>query len=321
MNPNLSHNQDHAISIDGFSLTYALSDPESVRTICDRLIDLNEDDQFNGSTIRRGDRYQYRFSIPLPINDPVPTGSLVIEAGARFPGIADLRIDFKPVKTGPNGILDVIALLDLITPAGGEHIITNGTFTRYDIAIDIWGQSVDEVLVFSKRSQKHGVYTNRKGIPETVYMGTVRSDRTVAYSKIHKSTGKSSLRIERRMRRRCKGHDLPHMLDPFRVVQLVHTRLLMPALDGLVPQMFFDSVRLRGLNRVLPALSLVQRRTIKAVLNDPAKSLLPSTAQIWTGWCHLLENSGLGFLITDRSVGAPLIPDQMTSADERAVGT
>jgi hypothetical protein len=68
--------------------------------------------------------------------------------------IADLRIDFKPAKTGPNGLSDVIVLLDLITPFGGRHFITNGTLTRYDIAIDLWGGSVDQVLVLSKRSQR-----------------------------------------------------------------------------------------------------------------------------------------------------------------------
>jgi len=306
--------QGYAILIDGFSLTYVLSDPEAVRVVCDCLIDLNEDDQFKASTIRRGDRYQYRFKIPLPINHPIPTGSLVIEAGARFPGIANLRIDFKPTKTGPNGISDVIALLDLITTVGGQNILTRGTFTRYDIAIDIWGESVDDVLVFSKRSQKHGVYTNRRGIPETVYMGTVRSDRTVAYSKIHKSTGQMSLRIERRMRRRCIGHDLSDLPDPFRVVQLIHTQSLLPLLDGLIPQMFFDSVRLRGLNRVLATLPATQRRAIKAVLNDPQQSLLPSTAQIWSGWHRLLCDSGIGFLLSEDA--ASLVPDAPTSANE-----
>jgi len=306
--------RDYAISCDGFSLTYSVSNPETVRIICDCLFDLNEHDQFKGSTIKRGDRYQYRFKIPLPINHPVPTGTLVIEAGAKLTGIADLRIDFKPAKTAPNGISDMIAVLDLATPMGGQHIITNGTFTRYDIAIDIWDETVDEVLVFSKRAQKHGVYTNRRGIPQTVYMGTVRSDRTVAYSKSHKSTGQNSLRIERRIRRRCIGRDLPDMLDPFRVVQLVHTQSIMPLLDGLIPQMFFDSVRLRGLNRVLATLPSAKRRAVKAVLNDPAMSLLPSTAQIWAGWHQLLRDSGLGFLLVDDA--APLVPGPTTSVNE-----
>jgi hypothetical protein len=308
LNADQNHlNQAYNISIDGFSITFVEHQPDVVAFICNHLIGLYEDHQFKGATFKAGRRYRYRFVVPLPIDDPNPTGSLLIEAGARLPGIADLRIDFKPAKTGLNGLSDVIALLDLITPFGGQHFITNGTLTRYDIAIDLWGGSVDEVLVFSKRSQKNGVYTDRNGCPETVYMGTPRSNRTVAYTKLHKTTRKQSLRIERRMTR------WPAISDPFQVVQLVHTQTILPLLDGLIPQQFFDSVRIRGLNRVLATLPAEQRKGIKGILRDPAQSLLPSTAEIWKGWPHLLEHSGLGFLLNPTtsevpSDEVPLIP-------------
>jgi hypothetical protein len=55
----------------------------------------------------------------------------------------------------------------------------------------------------------------------------------------------------------------------------------------------------RGLKRVLAILPRAQRRKIKAILNDPAKSLLPSTEDIWGGRHELLAASGLGFLIPD----------------------
>jgi hypothetical protein len=314
VNPDQNPNQTCSISIDGFAMTFVEPDLDAVATICGHLIELSTNGWLKGSTIKSGRRYRHRLTIPLPINDPKPTGSLMIEAGARLPGIADLRIDFKPAKTGPNGISDVVALLDLITHLGGQHFITNGTLTRYDIAIDLWGGSVDEVLVFSKRSQKNGVYTDRNGCPETVYMGTPRSNRTVAYTKIHKPSLRQSLRIERRMTRRCKGHEWPAISDPFQVVQLVYTQSILPLLDKLIPQQFFDSVRIRGLNRVLATLPSKQRKAIKAALNDPAQSLLPSTAQIWTGWHHLLEKTGLGFLLTSvthevPSDEVPLIPN------------
>jgi hypothetical protein len=86
------------------------------------------------------------------------------------------------------------------------------------------------------------------------------------------------------MTRRCKGHEWPAIADPFHLVQLVRTESILPLLDGLIPQQFFDSVRIRGLNRVLISLPTKQRKAIKAVLNDPAQSLLPSTEQIWSGW-------------------------------------
>jgi hypothetical protein len=320
LKPDQNRNETYAISIDGFSQTFRESNSNNVVTICNHLIELSEDSQFKESTIKSGRRYRHRFAIPLPINHPNPTGSLLIEAGARFPGIADLRIDFKPTKTGPNGFSDVIALLDLITPLGGHHFISNSTLTRYDIAIDLWGGSVDQVLVFSKRSQKNGVYTDRNGCPQTVYMGTPRSNRTVAYTKTHKVTGQGSLRIERRLTGRCIGHEWPAIADPFRVVQLVHTQSILPLLGGLIPQQFFDSVRIRGLNRVLTTLPAAQRKAIKSVLGDPAQSLLPSTETIWSGWPQLLEESGLGFLLTAGARDVPSDSDYLTLANY-AVGS
>jgi hypothetical protein len=305
----------YTISIDGFSITFNETDPVIVALICESLLDLGKDPQFKNSIIKAGSRYQYRFTIRLPINHVKPTGFLLIEAGARLSGIADLRIEFRPAKTGPNGIQDVIALLDLITPYGGQHYIKYGTFTRYDIAIDLWGHSVDEVMAFSKRAQKLGVYTNRQGCPETVYMGSPRSNRSVAYTKIHKATGKQSLRIERRMKRRCVGFEFPFIADPFDVVRLVHTRSVLPHLTGVIPQLFFDSARLRGLNRVLALLPTAQQKAIKQVLEDPAQSMLPSTTEIWTGWAQLLEDNGLGFLIAQAEADASLVPD-LPSVDE-----
>jgi hypothetical protein len=73
----------------------------------------------------------------------------------------------------------------------------------------------------------------------------------------------------------------------------------------------FDSARIRGLNRVLWTLPGEQRKAIKSVLDDPAQSLLPSTAQIWRGWHQLLEISGLGFLLSHEVPfsGVLLFPD------------
>jgi hypothetical protein len=163
-------------------------------------------------------------------------------------------------------------------------------------------------MAFSNRAQKHGVYTNRNGNPETVYMGAPRSNRSVAYTKVHKATGRQSLRIERRLKKRCRGYELPYIPDPFSVVRLVHTESVLPFLDGVIPQLFFDSARLRGLYRVLPVLPPSQQRAIKALLKDHTQSMLPSTTEVWIRWPHLLEDSGLGFLLQGEHVSlAPAV--------------
>ena len=86
------------------------------------------------------------------------------------------------------------------------------------------------------------------------------------------------------------------------------------------PTTVFRHVRIRGLNRVLTTLPAAQRKAIKSVLGDPAQSLLPSTETIWSGWPQLLEESGLGFLLTAGARDVPSDSDYLTLANY-AVGS
>jgi hypothetical protein len=100
---------------------------------------------------------------------------------------------------------------------------------------------------------------------------------------------------------------------------MVHTDSLLPFLDG-IPHLFFDSVRVRGFTHVVATLPPGQGRAIKVVLKNSAQSQLPSTDEVWRTWPQLLIDSGFGCLVANRPDEAPLVPDQMTSADETAGG-
>ena len=317
---NQDHHHDHeepySIVIDGYSQTLVEPDPNTVTLICGCLVDLVNNNEIQGSNIKPGSRYRYRFTVPLPINDCYRTGSLMIEAGARLPGIADLRIEFKPAKTESNGVADVIALLDSITPFGGQHFITNGVVTRLDIAIDLSGVTVPDVIIYSEGTRKSAVYCDRRGQPETLYIGTPRSNRTICYTKLHKETGRRFLRIERRLKRRWLGHELPAMEDPFRKLHLVHIDSFLGLLTGQIPEYFFDSVRIRGFSHALTYLPPAERRAIKAVLKNPAQSILPCTGTIWRSWPRLLQATGFGFLIAPIASGIQLAPDSAPASLE-----
>ena len=101
---------------------------------------------------------------------------------------------------------------------------------------------------------------------------------------------------------------------------MVHTDLLRPFLNGMIPDQFFDSIRVRGFTHVLATLTAAQRRAIKAVLKDPAQSALPSTEEVWRSWPELLRNSGLGFLMPDVVEDVGLVPKQATLVDEKMDG-
>jgi hypothetical protein len=276
--------------IDKISLTCNETDPNRVDETCRRLIKL-ADTSFT-MNIKSGLRHRLQCAIRIPGCTP----SLLFQAGPRHSDISHYRFELNPSLIGPEGLDQISSFIDTVTDTGSKVLFANGKVTRIDIALDLMGLSLDEVIVRSMGQRKHGVYTNGGGRPETVYLGSAKANRTVAYTKNDEDEDTKFLRIERRMKPYCQGHELPLLPNPFSKVQMISTKSLLPHLDGMIPRQFFDSVRLRGLGHALADLPPGQRRKIKSVMADPDQSLLPSIATIWKGWPHLLNDTGLGHL-------------------------
>jgi hypothetical protein len=221
---------------------------------------------------------------------------LLFQVGGRHSGIADYRFEFNPNKLGTEGMTQVIEFIDDHWDTGFQALFSSGKITRIDLALDVPDLSLDQVIVRSKRSRKHGVYTSSRGAIETTYLGSGARNRTVTYSK---SDGENDyLRVERRMKPYCRGSDLTNLKNPFSLVQMVSTHSLIPHLNGMIPQQFFDSVRMRGLNHVLAGISAEQAKAIRAVFGDPNNSALPSLEEVWkNSWPKVLHHHCLGSVI------------------------
>jgi hypothetical protein len=305
------------LAIDKISLVRYDPSPANVIENCDRLIAAFESGQLPGAMLKSGRRHRIQLAIPI-LNNGALSGRLLIQAGPRFSGLCDYRLEFNPANLGLDGVDHIIAILDLIFLQGARHLLRNSFVIRVDVALDLHGLSVDQVIVRSSRQRTHGIFTNQMGVPATIYLGKPKSNQTAVYNR--NNDAGPSLRVERRVKPGCRGHQLAFLADPFRNVKMVHTDTLRPFLDGMVPDQFFDSVRVRGFTHVLATLSPSQRRTIKAALKDPTQSLLSSTEGIWRSWPQLMKSSGLGFLLEPDGDGAPIVPDQMTSIGEPANG-
>jgi hypothetical protein len=315
----MNHHPDQpwTLSIDKISLVRYDPSPTHAIENCDRLIAAFESCRFPAAMLKNGQRHRIQMTIPIQGNG-LQSGRLLIQAGPRFTGLCDYRLEFNPANLGLAGVAHIVAILDAVFVEGGHHLLRSSSVTRIDLALDLRGLSADQVIVRSSRQRTHGIFSNQKGIPETIYLGKPKSNQTAVYTR-HNDAG-PSLRVERRLKPRCRGSEVVFLTDPFRVIQTVHTESLLPFLDGLVPDQFFDSVRVRGFSHVLATLSPVQRRTIKAVLKDPAQSRLPSTETIWRSWPQLLRSSGFGFLLENDGDDAPIVPDQRTLVNESANG-
>jgi hypothetical protein len=284
------------LSIDKISITIRDPDPKQVNEIYNDLKQYAHSDPLNRYQIKPS---RWRFlecSIPIPISDLYSKNHVRFEVGARHRCHPDYRLEFNPSKIAPNGITEFFDFIGSITGVDLCVLLPSGIITRIDIAFDLYGLSLDNVVVRSRSAQKVGVYTDRHGNPESVMLGTPRSNRTVAYSKVHED-GRTSVRLERRLKPRFKVSDLPKLADPFAKVQMIGTGAFLPFLDGVVAEHFFDSIRIRGVTPVVNKLPPAARRAIKAMLRDPAMSVIPHTERAWRGWPQLLRDTGFGSLM------------------------
>jgi hypothetical protein len=314
---NIHLDQPWTLSIDKISLVRYDRNPADVMANCERLLAAFEAGHFPGAILKNGRRHRIQLTIPINANDSDP-GKLLIQADPRFPGLCDYRFEFNPAKIGLAGVVHIVSILDLIFLEGSHHLLRNVFVTRIDLALDLHGLSADQVVTRSSRQRAHGIFSNQHGIPETIYLGKPKSNQTTVYTR-NNDEG-LSLRVERRVKPKCSGSQLVLLPNPFRVIQMVHTDSLLPFLDGMIPDQFFDSVRVRGFTHVLATRPPAQRRRIKAALKDPAQSRLPSTEDVWRTWPQLLRSSGFGFLLESAGDDAPIVPDQVILISESADG-
>jgi hypothetical protein len=278
-----------SLAIDKISLTCNDTNPDQVQEVCDRLLD-SANRPFSGIHIKSGRRHRLQCAIPIPNS----TGSFLMQAGSRHSDISDYRFECNPAIIGPEGLSYASSFINSVIDMGANALFANGKVTRIDIALDLLGLSLEHTVVRSRGQWKHAVFTDGKGRIESIYLGSVKANRTVVYKKTRGDC--DFLRVERRMKPNIRGSELFRLPNPFDKVQMISTNSLIPHLGGMIPSQFFDSVRMRGIGHVIAELPPRQRRAIKQVLADPEESLLPSMPLVWNVWPHVLNGCGLGAL-------------------------
>jgi hypothetical protein len=82
-----------------------------------------------------------------------------------------LRIEMNPRKLGPNGFADLIKVL---SSSGKQFdvgcLMAAAKVTRYDVAVDIVGLHVSEIVAVHKPEGKRSLYIGSDGALETVYI-------------------------------------------------------------------------------------------------------------------------------------------------------
>ena len=265
------------LSIDKISFTFNDISSLHAQKTYDHLIAM---EQRHSMTLRSCARYrlQAKFSIMGSAS------SLLIQTGPRNEGVQDHRIEFTPSKQDAAGRDQIREIINSVTGIGFDQVMAVGKVTRIDVALDLPGLSLEEVIIRSDRQRTFGAFSNSQGDIENCYLGKPKANRTSCYTKKNRKLHDQWLRLERQMRPNQLGSGLLSMANPFECVHMVSTATIEPYLDPLNSQWFFDSVRLRGWTRVVKMLGLKQARAITAALKDPTQTLLPPMAQIWASW-------------------------------------
>jgi hypothetical protein len=282
------------VIIDRLSVCFTDPNQEHVNASCNVLISDKCGDGIPGIKLTTNARYKIRAMIPVPFMvDSDERHPVCFEAGPFHKGLPSYRLDFNPSKLSGAGIEDLLVFLETVTDATGDEFFALGRVTRADVAVDLPGFTLDDVIVSTKRKQKHGVYSDRYGIPETVYLGTPRSARVVAYTKFDKTSGKTCLRLECRLKPRCLGYEIAQLANPLAKVELLPVHVLKSLPLSFPYRLLADSIRVRGSKRAIDLFDPATRKLINKAL-VASDTLLPDTTAIWAKWPDALVNVGLG---------------------------
>jgi hypothetical protein len=280
------------IVFDRLSLCFNDPNPENVESTYGLLVSEHITKSIPGLTVTKNPRYMASCRLRLPF-DGTAQETICFEAGARRPGQASYRIDFNPSKLSEAGLVDLMVFLESTIDPYPLEFFRGGKVTRCDVALDLPGYHLEDVIVRTARLQKHGVYADRYGQVETTYLGTPRSRCVVAYDKPQEGGVDARLRLECRLKPRCLGYELAQLDNPFAGVQLLPADFSEASGIGIPSQLIADSIRIGGLKRVLLALDPEQRKLLRKAHKD-AVSLLPNLDAAWAGWPSILASYGLG---------------------------
>jgi hypothetical protein len=186
-------------------------------------------------------------------------------------------------------------------------IITNGKVTRVDVAVDIVGVHLADLLLSIESGGKHHWYYSEKGKPETGYLGIKKSDKNakwITYNKrqqIKDSSGQSAEQAYGGLSHtRIEYHAMPNkpfpalntVSNPFNEISLAFPK----APKGVKPHawtFFLDSCARRGQPAALALLPEGKLRKTYQQAVDAGHASFWRPDKIWEAWPDALLNSGV----------------------------
>lgn len=301
------------LNLDRLCICYDDDNVEAVNGTCNLLIDSAKDKPSPFFFATKTARYRVSCRIPLPLSagqhDEVQSTAL-FETGPFHSGQPSYRLEFNPARLSQSAMLDLLTFVNSVIDQDDTEFFRCGRVTRCDIAVDFSDLHIADVIVRTARLQKHGIYSDRRGNPETIYLGTPRSRRVVAYEKSMPGNPKSWLRLECRLKPRCLGHQMAALSNPFAKVELLPADFAKSSNLSVPWEFIADSFRIGGLKRALRPLCTGDRKMLRKAWHE-AKPAVASLEAEWQAWPTVLTSHGLG-----KHLGA--LPSHFTPSHTKA---
>jgi len=227
-------------------------------------------------------------------------GSYLFQADPKKSSDPFLRCDGNPAKCGPAGIAELKLCTEPMFKHGWSTVLTKARITRYDVALDITGIHIDDLVIAPTSCVKSFVVLSQAGKIQTVCYGSTQSRAIYRiYDKAQQLKDTTGLilpgpltRLERSIRTGIGFSKLPLVDNPFS--KLLVTDLSFGA-DGLPPgllPLFKIASRSMGTSACLALLPKHYRKAIRDAMKAHACYWWNPT-KIWAAWDQQLTDLGL----------------------------
>ena len=292
--------------IDRISIVYKIIDSDLTAAVVEALL-LETEAGGNYSSHKQFKNGAVKYVASAILTMPHNGSQALIQAEPQKKTVAhNLRLEFNPRALGGPG-MDFLKYEIEALQVGGlnfQDIATNGKITRVDVAVDLIGIGIHDLIFRCSEGGKSHCYFSEAGQLETGYFGLKDSNKNcpwVAYDKKQQLLelqeelpygGNSYTRIEYHSKLNIKLASLPAMKNPFCFFSVAYAKTP-NGTPTHVWQHFLDSCRHRGVDRALELMPPGPRKALYSETLNLSHEAFWKPAVIWAAWPEAVFTSGL----------------------------
>lgn len=283
------------IVLDKASVTYATADEDERKHIAGTLMDAKKDGF--SKLVNYGSSKRYKINAIYHLENEA---KILFQAQPRKASDAPLRIEFNPALCGASGIAEVKFLCESLVKHGWNGILTKGRVSRYDIALDVRGIHINDLIVAPMSCVRSFLVLGQTGQIQTVYLGSPKSKAFYRiYDKQQQLKDTSDIadpgkwtRIERTVKSGPALSNLENVENPFSKLLVTDLSFHVPGIEHHWVQIFKIAMRAKGGSCPFAPLPKSLRKLIRDSMKQQAAHWYKPN-HIFEMWSHHLKELGL----------------------------